>query len=100
MSKWAQSGVIGLLFGSGNANTTNNWDYKVDGVTNGASSGITATVSDDDGGFFRYKASEYYSNGKISLSRMTFSHQMIRLFIVEQLYRGFTILKNEPYHHE
>ena len=38
--------------------------------------------------------------GKISLSKMTFSHQMIRLFIVEQLYRGFTILKNEPYHHE
>ena len=40
------------------------------------------------------------STGKISLSKMTFSHQMIRLFIVEQLYRGFTILKNEPYHHE
>ncbi|MFT7330088.1 MAG: 23S rRNA (pseudouridine1915-N3)-methyltransferase [Roseivirga sp.] len=40
------------------------------------------------------------SNGKISLSKMTFSHQMIRLFVVEQLYRGFTILKNEPYHHE
>ena len=40
------------------------------------------------------------SQGKISLSKMTFSHQMIRLFIVEQLYRGFTILKNEPYHHE
>ena len=40
------------------------------------------------------------SNGKISLSKMTFSHQMIRLFIVEQIYRGFTILKNEPYHHE
>ena len=38
--------------------------------------------------------------GKVSLSKMTFSHQMIRLFIVEQLYRGFTILKNEPYHHE
>jgi 23S rRNA (pseudouridine1915-N3)-methyltransferase len=37
---------------------------------------------------------------KVSLSKMTFSHQMIRLFIVEQLYRGFTILKNEPYHHE
>jgi len=40
------------------------------------------------------------SNGKIALSKMTFSHQMIRLFVVEQLYRGFTILKNEPYHHE
>lgn len=40
------------------------------------------------------------ANGKLSLSKMTFSHQMIRLFIVEQLYRGLTILKNEPYHHE
>ena len=39
------------------------------------------------------------ANGKIALSKMTFSHQMIRLFFVEQLYRGFTILKNEPYHH-
>jgi len=38
--------------------------------------------------------------GKISLSKMTFSHQMIRLFVVEQIYRAFTILKNEPYHHE
>jgi 23S rRNA (pseudouridine1915-N3)-methyltransferase len=39
------------------------------------------------------------ANGKISLSRMTFSHQMVRLFFIEQLYRGYTILKNEPYHH-
>jgi 23S rRNA (pseudouridine1915-N3)-methyltransferase len=37
---------------------------------------------------------------KISLSQMTFSHQMVRLFFIEQLYRGFTILKNEPYHHQ
>ncbi|WHT39922.1 23S rRNA (pseudouridine(1915)-N(3))-methyltransferase RlmH [Myroides sp. mNGS23_01] len=45
---------------------------------------------------------EVYQNakGKISLSKMTFSHQMIRLFIIEQLYRGFTILRNEPYHHQ
>ena len=40
------------------------------------------------------------SQGKISLSKMTFSHQMIRLFVVEQIYRAFTILRNEPYHHE
>lgn len=40
------------------------------------------------------------ANGKISLSEMTFSHQMVRLFIVEQLYRAFTILRNEPYHHQ
>ena len=39
------------------------------------------------------------ANGKISLSKMTFSHQMVRLFFVEQLYRVMTILKNEPYHH-
>ena len=40
------------------------------------------------------------ANEKISLSRLTFSHQMVRLFFVEQLYRGYTILNNEPYHHE
>jgi len=39
------------------------------------------------------------SNGKISLSKMTFSHQMVRTFFLEQLYRGFTIMKGEPYHH-
>lgn len=40
------------------------------------------------------------TSGKLSLSKMTFSHQMVRLFFIEQLYRGFTILKNEPYHHK
>ncbi len=40
------------------------------------------------------------ANGKISFSKMTFSHQMIRPFVVEQLYRAMTILRNEPYHHE
>ncbi|MDR5590083.1 23S rRNA (pseudouridine(1915)-N(3))-methyltransferase RlmH [Christiangramia sp. SM2212] len=39
------------------------------------------------------------ADSKISLSKMTFSHQMVRLFFTEQLYRAFTILKNEPYHH-
>ena len=40
------------------------------------------------------------ATGKISLSKMTFSHQMVRLFITEQIYRAYTILKNEPYHHQ
>lgn len=40
------------------------------------------------------------ANGKISLSSMTFSHQMVRLFFVEQIYRAHTILRNEPYHHQ
>ena len=39
-------------------------------------------------------------NEKLSLSKMTFSHQMVRLFFVEQIYRAYTILNNEPYHHE
>ncbi|MDB9712532.1 23S rRNA (pseudouridine(1915)-N(3))-methyltransferase RlmH, partial [Flavobacteriaceae bacterium] len=40
------------------------------------------------------------SNQQISLSKMTFSHEMVRLFFTEQLYRAFSILKNEPYHHQ
>ena len=40
------------------------------------------------------------ANEKVSLSKMTFSHQMVRLFFVEQLYRAMTILRGEPYHHE
>ncbi|MDA9576444.1 23S rRNA (pseudouridine(1915)-N(3))-methyltransferase RlmH [Flavobacteriaceae bacterium] len=40
------------------------------------------------------------AQGKISLSKMTFSHQMVRLVAIEQIYRAFTILRNEPYHHQ
>jgi 23S rRNA (pseudouridine1915-N3)-methyltransferase len=39
------------------------------------------------------------ADSTVSLSKMTFSHQMVRLFFTEQLYRAFTILRNEPYHH-
>lgn len=39
------------------------------------------------------------ADAKLSLSKMTFSHQMVRLFFIEQLYRAYTILRNEPYHH-
>lgn len=53
------------------------------------------------GGAFGF-SKEVYSRfpNRISLSKMTFSHQMIRLFFVEQLYRAMTILRNESYHHE
>ena len=40
------------------------------------------------------------ADSKLALSKLTFSHQMVRLFFTEQLYRAFTILKNEPYHHQ
>jgi len=52
------------------------------------------------GGPYGFDASVYAAvREKISLSRMTFSHQMVRLFFVEQIYRAMTILNNEPYHH-
>ncbi len=53
------------------------------------------------GGPYGFDKSIYQrARGQMSLSKMTFSHQMVRLFFVEQLYRAFTILKREPYHHE
>lgn len=53
------------------------------------------------GGPYGFSDSVYaQATGKISLSKMTFSHQMVRLIFVEQLYRAFTILKGEPYHHQ
>lgn len=53
------------------------------------------------GGPYGFADSVYErSNAKLSLSKMTFSHQMIRLLFVEQIYRACTIIKGEPYHHE
>lgn len=53
------------------------------------------------GGPYGFSKDVYDSaDGLISLSQMTFSHQMIRLLFVEQIYRAMTILRNEPYHHE
>lgn len=53
------------------------------------------------GGAYGFSDAVYSrSDEKISLSKMTFSHQMVRTIFVEQLYRAFTIMKGEPYHHE
>lgn len=53
------------------------------------------------GGPYGFSDSVYQkAQSKLSLSKMTFSHQMVRLFIIEQLYRAFTIMRNEPYHHQ
>ncbi len=52
------------------------------------------------GGPYGFSEAVYQrADSKVALSQMTFSHQMVRLFFTEQLYRAFTILKNEPYHH-
>ena len=53
------------------------------------------------GGPYGFSEKVYQAaNEKISMSKMTFSHQMIRLIFIEQIYRAMTILNNEPYHHE
>lgn len=53
------------------------------------------------GGPYGFSANVYAkATGKVSLSKMTFSHQMVRLIFLEQLYRAMTILKGEPYHHQ
>lgn len=53
------------------------------------------------GGAYGFSEEVYAAaSGKISLSSMTFSHQMVRMIFFEQLYRAMTILKGEPYHHE
>ncbi len=61
----------------------------------------TKTLTFVIGGPYGFSQEVYQrANQKLSLSKMTFSHQMIRLFFVEQIYRAFTILKGEPYHHD
>lgn len=53
------------------------------------------------GGAYGFSDAVYRrGDGKVSLSKMTFSHQMVRAVFAEQLYRAFTILRGEPYHHE
>lgn len=53
------------------------------------------------GGPYGFSEAVYQrANGKLSLSKMTFSHQMVRVFFIEQIYRAFTIFRNEPYHHQ
>jgi 23S rRNA (pseudouridine1915-N3)-methyltransferase len=52
------------------------------------------------GGAYGFSSDVYErSNGRLSISKLTFPHQLIRAFILEQIYRSYTILKGEPYHH-
>lgn len=97
LSKIQNTDQLVVLDDKGNAYTSIQFSKYLQKKMN---SGIKQLVLVIGGPYGFSEAVYKKSSGKISLSEMTFSHQMIRLFVVEQLYRGFTILKNEPYHHE
>ena len=72
-------------------------DFLQDRLSRGGGRDLVFVV----GGAYGFPEEVYArADGMISLSRMTFSHQMVRTIFAEQLYRAFTILKGEPYHHE
>lgn len=53
------------------------------------------------GGPYGFSEAVYQrADAKLSLSKMTFNHEMVRMFFIEQVYRGMTILRGEPYHHD
>ncbi len=74
------------------------WASVIDGkISGGAARDIVFVI----GGAYGFSGAVYERcNSMVSLSRMTFSHQMVRAIFAEQLYRAFTIIRGEPYHHE
>lgn len=86
-----------LLDERGNTFTSLEWASHLEKKINYEGKDIVFII----GGAYGFSKKVYErANGKISLSRMTFSHQIIRVIFLEQLYRAFTIMKGEPYHHE
>jgi 23S rRNA (pseudouridine1915-N3)-methyltransferase len=97
LSKLSPQGVIVLLDDKGQAKTSLQFSKWIQNTMNRGHKHITFIV----GGAYGFSDEVYKTaNEQLSLSKMTFSHQMIRLFFTEQIYRAFTILNNEPYHHE
>jgi 23S rRNA (pseudouridine1915-N3)-methyltransferase len=97
LAKIKSSDVIILLDEKGEQFTSLNFS---DFIQQKLNTGIK-TIAFIVGGAYGFSEDVYRSaNSKLSLSEMTFSHQMIRMIFLEQLYRAFTILRNEPYHHQ
>jgi 23S rRNA (pseudouridine1915-N3)-methyltransferase len=95
--KFAPTDFVILLDEKGSELSSSQFAGYLDKKAIGSVSSIVFVI----GGPYGFDASVYQrANDKLSLSRMTFSHQMVRLFFVEQLYRAYTIIKGEPYHHE
>lgn len=88
--------MVCLLDGRGKKYDSPQFARQLDGWALAGKSQLDFVI----GGAFGFSDAVYQrADAKISLSDMTFSHQLIRLIFLEQLYRGFTILRNEPYHH-
>lgn len=86
-----------LLDERGRSFTSIEWSKEIDREIISGTKSLVFIV----GGAYGFSQSVYdRADGKLSLSSMTFSHQIIRLFFIEQLYRAFTIIKGEPYHNE
>ncbi|HEY8400340.1 MAG TPA: 23S rRNA (pseudouridine(1915)-N(3))-methyltransferase RlmH [Cytophagaceae bacterium] len=97
LSKIENSDVVVLLDDKGAEYTSTGFAGWMQKKMNTVAGNLVLVI----GGAFGF-SEEVYSraNEKLSLSKMTFSHQMVRLFITEQLYRAFSILRGEKYHHE
>lgn len=96
LSKIESSDFVILLDENGAEFTSNLFAKQIQKLLLNSSKNIHFII----GGAYGFSEEIYQrSNKKIALSQMTFSHQMVRLIFVEQLYRAFSILNNEPYHH-
>ena len=86
-----------LLDERGKSFTSVEWASELEGLITRSRRNVVFVI----GGAYGFSADVYaMASSKISLSKMTFSHQMVRVIFVEQLYRAFTIMRGEPYHHE
>ena len=97
LSHIADSDILVLLDENGKEKTSRQFADFISNQMNASAKRLVFVV----GGPYGFSEDVYAKAAeKISLSRMTFSHQMVRLVFAEQLYRAFTILKNIPYHHD
>lgn len=97
LAKLAPSGLLVLLDDKGKSYSSQQFANWIQDQMNKGFKHITFVI----GGAYGFSDEVYKAvDQQISLSKMTFSHQMIRLFFTEQIYRAFTILNNEPYHHQ
>jgi 23S rRNA (pseudouridine1915-N3)-methyltransferase len=97
LKKWPQGATIVLLDEHGKEGGSTEFASFLQGKMNQGTKHLVFIV----GGAYGFSEEVHKkSDHLLSLSKMTFSHQMVRLFFTEQLYRAFTILRNEPYHNE